>query len=152
MSCVETQADIPPIIAKYFRSAVRGADAEASLARQREGCSKYIAQRFGLSEKDSHVSEYTDIGSGKRDDLPGMSKLLADAEAGKFTDLVVEDMSRLSRSMKSWVNLVTKLQDTAVTIHFVRNNISTDNAVTRAILAVLIAFADLEAPNPARAT
>jgi site-specific DNA recombinase len=44
------------------------------------------------------IQVYQDVGSGLRDDRPGLQRLLTDARAGRFDVVVMRDPTRLSRN------------------------------------------------------
>jgi DNA invertase Pin-like site-specific DNA recombinase len=55
------------------------------------------------------VEEYCDEGvSGSKDSRPGLNRLLADAEAGKFSVVLVWKLDRLGRSL---IHLVRLMED-----------------------------------------
>src|SRR5262245_33121596 len=79
-------------VVSYVRMST--ADQADSPARQRAGIGAYARTRgYAITR------EYTDLGiSGWKDDRPGFRQLLADATAGKFDIILVDEPSRLSRS------------------------------------------------------
>lgn len=81
-----------PRVASYVRMSTDKQD--DSPARQRDGIARYARSR-GYSVQ----REYADLGvSGWKDDRPEFQRLLADAAAGLWDVILIDEPSRLSRS------------------------------------------------------
>lgn len=100
----------------YVRTAVHD---PAAARRQRDEAVAFLrmpgGEAIALEEP-----VYEDIGvSGTDLDRPGLARLLADAEAGRFEMVVVTDMARLARSMTLVGKLAKRLEACGVLVSVV---------------------------------
>lgn len=84
-----------------------------SLASQAEQCSAY-AEAANLEI----VRIYSDIYTGQSEDRPEFSRLLEDARAGLFSDVILLDHSRLGRTVAVSSALRKSLQDLGINLHY----------------------------------
>ena len=115
-----------------------------SLDAQREAGENYIA-----SQKSNGwiclPDRYDDGGfSGGNTNRPGLTKLLADAEAGKIDIIVVYKIDRLSRSICDFSELSKKFDKWDVAFVSVTQEINTHTSSGRMMLNILITFAQFE--------
>ena len=87
-------------VAAYTRVVVLNRRRPSNLERRQARLTAFIAAQPGWHV----VVGYGDVGSG-RPDRPGLARLLADAPAGWFGLLVVDDLERLSRDPRqlAWI-------------------------------------------------
>lgn len=88
---------------------------------------------------------FTDEVSGRRSSRPGLDAMLATAEAGEISSIVVYSLSRFSRSVK---HLLASLDTfTRLNIAFVSltESLNTSTPTGRAIITIISAIAQLEA-------
>ena len=82
-------------------------------------CSHYSSTR--------NVGEYLDDGnSANLLDRPGIKRLLADAEAGKLTVVIVRDLGRFSRDPATLVMLLLTLEDLGMVVVAVADEFCSD--------------------------
>ncbi|KQR22919.1 recombinase family protein [Deinococcus sp. Leaf326] len=90
------------------------------------------------------VEVYTDAGiSGKRDDRPSLTALLADLRPG---DIVVSyALSRLARGgAVQLLGIVNDIRERGARVVFLQENLDTDTSTGRLMLTILAALAELE--------
>lgn len=100
----------------YVRTAVHD---PAAARRQRDEAIAFLRMPGGetIALEDP---VYEDIGvSGNDLDRPGLARLLADAEAGRFEVVVVTDVARLARSMTLVGKLAQRLEACGVSVSVV---------------------------------
>lgn len=74
----------------------------------------------------------------------GLQQLLDDCEAGKVDLILTKSVSRFTRNMADFVELVRKLKGMNVTIYFERENLRTDDMRCELILNIFAALAQEE--------
>ncbi|GAB4200149.1 MAG: hypothetical protein OHK0013_10940 [Sandaracinaceae bacterium] len=113
-----------------------------SLDAQREACAAYIERQVGWSI----VSERYDDGgfTGANIDRPAFTRLMEDAEAGKFDIVVVYKVDRLSRSLLDFVKVMERLNEAGVSFVSVTQNFTTADAMGRLTMNMLMSFAEFE--------
>ncbi|MFW6108509.1 MAG: recombinase family protein, partial [bacterium] len=116
----------------------------ASLAVQREAAERYIASR--RAEGWTAVGgPYEDAGhSGARVGRPGLSRLLADVEVGAVDRVVVYKVDRLGRSFLDFAWVVRFLEGHGAGLVSVTERFDTGETTGRAMLNMLLAFAQFE--------
>lgn len=87
-------------VAAYTRVAVLDRRHPSNLERRQTHLTGFVAAQPGWHL----VADYADVGPGRLD-RPGLGRLLADATAGWFGLLVVDDLDRLSRDPRqlAWI-------------------------------------------------
>ncbi len=97
-----------------------------------------LANQRGLSLFEDNI--YRDEGiSGAKEDRPGLKRLLADARRGKFSALIVYDVTRLGRSTKHLINVIDELRNLNVKPIFIRESIDFTSETTGTLLFELMA-------------
>ena len=124
------------IEAAYARQSVEKKDS-LSIKAQLEICKKASANEG--------IKTYQDRGySGKNIDRPGFQRLLRDVRAGKVSKLYVYRLDRFSRSIADFGQLWTILKENDVEFVSVTENFDTSSPMGRAMLHIIMVFAQLE--------
>jgi len=113
-----------------------------SLDAQREACAAYVERQQGWSI----IGERYDDGgfTGANIDRPAFTRMMADAEAGKFDIVVVYKVDRLSRSLLDFVKVMERLNAAGVSFVSVTQNFTTADAMGRLTMNMLMSFAEFE--------
>jgi predicted site-specific integrase-resolvase len=82
---------------------------EQNLDRQREVTYEYATERLGVSP--SAIEVYIDKGTGTNTDRRGYHDLMTGLEAGDVDQVVVSEVSRLSRSVRDFAASVERIVD-----------------------------------------
>lgn len=115
-----------------------------SLDAQREACEAYIASQrhegwTALAEK------YNDGGfSGGNMDRPAMQRLIKDIEHGRVDAVTVYKIDRISRSLLDFAKLMELFERHEVSFTSITQQFSTNTAMGRLTLNVLLSFAEFE--------
>lgn len=113
-----------------------------SLDAQREACAAYIERQAGWS---IIAERYDDGGfTGANIDRPAFTRLMEDAESGKFDIVVVYKVDRLSRSLLDFVKVMERLNEAGVSFVSVTQNFTTADAMGRLTMNMLMSFAEFE--------
>lgn len=113
-----------------------------SLDAQREACIAYVERQTGWTVIDE---QYDDGGfTGANIDRPAFTRLMEDAEAGKFDILVVYKVDRLSRSLLDFVQVMGRLNAAGVSFVSITQNFTTADAMGRLTMNMLMSFAEFE--------
>ena len=98
------------------------------------------------------VEEYVDEGvSGAKASRPGLDRLLADAQRGRFDVVLVWKLDRLGRSLQHLLGVLDGLAGWGVGFASVRDaGIDTTTPAGRLMLQILGAFADYAQPGVMR--
>lgn len=122
--------------AAYARQSVEKKDS-LSIKAQLELCKKASAN--------AKIKEYQDRGySGKNTDRPNFQRLLKDIRAGKISKLYVYRLDRFSRSIVDFGQLWKVLKENNVEFVSVTENFDTSTPMGRAMLHIIMVFAQLE--------
>lgn len=122
--------------AAYARQSVEKKDS-LSIAAQLELCKKAAANE--------NLKEYQDRGySGKNTDRPSFQRLIKDIKAGKISKLYVYRLDRFSRSIVDFGQLWSVLKENQVEFVSVTENFDTSTPMGRAMLHIIMVFAQLE--------
>ena len=115
-----------------------------SLDAQREACEAYIASQ----RHEGWVclrEQYDDGGfSGGNMDRPALQKLIVDIEKGKVDAVIVYKIDRISRSLLDFAKLVELFEKHGVTFTSITQQFSTNTAMGRLTLNILLSFAEFE--------
>lgn len=115
-----------------------------SLHAQREACEAYIRSQVGEGWRLLPI-HYDDGGfSGGNMDRPGLTKLLADVDAGNVDVIVVYKVDRLTRSLMDFAKIVERLDARSVSFVSVTQAFNTTTSMGRLTLNVLLSFAQFE--------
>lgn len=99
--------------AVYVRTAVE----DAGRAERQRRQAVALARRRSSGARGPRVRAYRDIGSSGRDlRRPGLERLLADAEAGRFGGVAVTDPARLARDAAQLCDVLGRLEALGVEV------------------------------------
>lgn len=119
----------------YARQSIDKKDS-LSIEGQIDLCRKYA---------DEEVKIYQDKGfSGKNTKRPAFQELIRDVEAGKIQKIIVYRLDRFSRSIADFSRLWEVLEQHGVKFQSVTEQFDTSSSVGRAMLNVVLVFAQLE--------
>lgn len=115
-----------------------------SLDAQRDACESYIESQKSLGWR--LIPDHFDDGgfSGGNTNRPGLTKLMAEVEAGMVDVIVVYKIDRLSRSLLDFSKMIERFEKLQVSFVSVTQQITTTNAHGRVMLNVLMSFAQYE--------
>ena len=120
---------------------------EGSIKNQVSGMEKYV-EGENLKEGGSWgviVGIYKDEGfSGKSLERPEIKRLLKDISKHKIDTVIITEISRMSRSVRDWIDLRSFFEENDAAFISVRQRFDTSNAMGRAMLNFAIEFAQLE--------
>ena len=126
---------------------VRVSTADQNLDRQLTATTDYAQNELGagLAEIETHRDKST----GTTTDRSGYRDLMADVDAGDVDAVVVQEISRMARSLQDLQRTVERVTDEGVEVHFVRDNLSfgdgKDSPMARLQMQMLGAFSEWEA-------
>lgn len=115
-----------------------------SLDAQREACEAYVAsQRHeGWVLLPDH---YDDGGfTGANMDRPALQRLMADIKAGRIDMVLIYKLDRLSRSLLDFAKLIEFFEQHGVSFTSITQNFSSNTAMGRLTMHVLLSFAAFE--------
>ena len=99
------------------------------------------AKRMGLEI----VSIYKDEGiSGVKSKRPALNEMLKDAVKGKFSQILIYDISRLGRSLKELINLLNDFNQLKIRLVFLEQGIDTSTSTGQMMFNLLGVFAEWE--------
>lgn len=119
-----------------------------SVDNQIKACEEYV--RIHLiqdeEEKNIQIEAYKDEGISGKDikSRQEMLRLISDVEQGKIQILICYRLDRVSRSVKDFSELVTKLEDYGVSFISVNESFDTRTPMGRAMMYIASVFAQLE--------
>ena len=90
------------------------------------------------------VETYQDQESGAKRYRPGLDRMLMDARAGKFDQVLVTKVDRISRSLQDLLEIAAKLGEYNVSLSFTDQPIDISSSMGRAFFQILGTFAELE--------
>jgi len=91
------------------------------------------------------VDEYCDEGiSGSKDSRPGLNRLLADAEAGKFSVVLVWKLDRLGRSLIHLVRLMEDFRRFGIELVSFSEGLDFTTTTGKLLFQIISAFAEFE--------
>ena len=91
------------------------------------------------------VGEYCDEGiSGSKDSRPGLNRLLADAEAGKFSVVLVWKLDRLGRSLVHLVRLMEDFRRLGIELVSFSEGLDFTTTTGKLLYQIICAFAEFE--------
>lgn len=122
----------------YARQSVDKKDS-ISIETQIEACRRCTDGEFRV---------YSDKGwSGKNLDRPQFQQLLRDIKSGEISKLVVYKLDRISRSLNDFSNLMETFKKYGVEFASTVETFDTSTAIGRAMLGIIMVFAELEREN-----
>ena len=112
-----------------------------SLEAQREVLGRW-AEALGYEVAET----YTDPGySGAQEDRPGLARLLADAQGGRFRVVLVYRLDRLARKVRLAYDLIERLEGSGVGLmSYSEPSINTTTPIGKAVLGIMAVFAEWE--------
>lgn len=123
----------------YARKSVYS-DRSDSVSNQIRMCREYCALHL-----QGDVEEYSDEDySGKDTDRPGLAAMMERISSGECSALVVYQLDRLTRSVRDFALLYQQLSDCGVDFVSVRENIDTSTPIGRAMMYIIVIFAQME--------
>ncbi len=120
---------------------------EGSIKNQKENLRRWVeGENYKHSGKWGEiVGEYVDDGfSGKDLQRPRVKQLLLDISKGLVDTIIMTEVSRLSRSVRDWIDLRLFFEKHSVAFITLRQNFDTSTAMGRAMLSFAIEFSQLE--------
>lgn len=97
---------------------------------------------------DGELRVYSDKGwSGKNLDRPQFQQLLKDIKSGEISKLIVYKLDRISRSLNDFSNLMEVFRKYGVEFASTVETFDTSTAIGRAMLGIIMVFAELEREN-----
>ncbi len=99
---------------------------------------RQMAQQRGLAI----VAEYSDTISGTKAKRPGLDRLLADAQRGKFDIVMVWACDRIARSTRHFLEVLDELNHHNIEFVSFRENVDTGGPLGRAMVVIIGAIAD----------
>lgn len=128
------------MVAIYARQSIDKKDS-ISIETQIESCKRLISP-------DEEYTVYSDKGwSGKNMDRPEFTRLRADIANGLITKIIVYKLDRISRSLYDFAGLVEVFQKYNVEFVSTVETFDTSSAIGRAMLGIIMVFAQLEREN-----
>jgi len=128
--------------ATYGRKSVYS-DKSDSVDNQERMCREYAEVRY-KNEIESFIS-YSDEGlSGANTNRPGLKQLLSDVEDGQIDALIVCQLDRLSRDVKDFANIYSKLEEKGVMFISLKESIDTNTPIGKAMMFITATFAQME--------
>lgn len=122
----------------YARQSVDKKDS-ISIETQIEACKRCV---------DGEYRVYSDKGfSGKNLDRPQFRQLLKEIKSGEINKLVVYKLDRISRSLNDFSNLMEVFRKYGVEFASTVETFDTSTAIGRAMLGIIMVFAELEREN-----
>lgn len=122
----------------YARQSIDKKDS-ISIETQTEACKRCCEGEYRV---------YSDKGwSGKNLDRPQFQQLLKDIKAGEISKLIVYKLDRISRSLNDFSNLMEVFKKYGVEFASTVETFDTSTAIGRAMLGIIMVFAELEREN-----
>ena len=114
---------------------------DESIENQIERCKQYL-QFKGFNSDTAEV--ISDIASGADDGRKGLSQLMEKINNKEIDVLIVTELSRLSRKIKTLINIIETVKSNDVVIIAVIQNIDTATPMGKAMILMTGLFAELE--------
>ncbi len=130
-------------VAFYTRISTDEDHQKYSLDGQRDRLESYCQGVYGKG-KYSIVEVFRDTESGAHLNRPDLKRMLAGAEAGRFDEIVVFRVDRLSRKLNDLGPMVEQLMKWGVTFRSVSESFDTASPSGRAMMQLLGVFGELE--------
>ncbi|MGC4004089.1 MAG: recombinase family protein [Pirellulales bacterium] len=145
----------PRHVAAYIRvSSQRQANEGDSLASQQSEIDQEIEQRkrrYGMNVQ--VVERYIDAGkSAKNQNRPQLQRLKEDIRAGKINVVICFKLDRITRSLKDFVELWSLFEEYGVDVISIREQFDSSTPTGRAMLRLIMVFAELEREMTAERT
>lgn len=134
----------------YSRKSVYS-DKSDSIDNQLRMCRDYCDARFSDSEREYFEFSDEDF-SGKNTERPDLKRMMERIAAGEADALVVYQLDRLTRSVRDFSDLYQQLSDRGVDFVSVRESIDTSTPIGRAMMYIIVIFAQMERETAAART
>ena len=123
----------------YVRVSTEMQEEDDSLSRQIERCRQYCS----FKELDIY-KVYQDVESGAVDNRISLKEMKQDMKLGLFNVLVVTELSRLSRKLKTLLEFLEELEKYNTDFVSITQNIDTTSAIGRVMFKLIGIFAEFE--------
>jgi site-specific DNA recombinase len=135
-------------VAFYIRvSTERQAKVEEGSLKNQEQMLRAELERRNLQRKDwgAFVASYVDEGiSAKTTNRPAFQRLMRDIELGRIDTVMFTELSRLSRSLKDFLNIFEFAQRHACDLVCLKTEIDTTSPYQGLVTKILIVFSEFE--------
>lgn len=117
-----------------------------SVENQIKICTEYAKSHLINDMEEINIEIYKDEGTSGKDIVsrPGILKLISDIEQGKIQMVICYRLDRISRNVKDFSDLVTKLSGSGAGFISVNESFDTRTPVGRAMMYMASVFAQLE--------
>ncbi len=153
---VQLQADRPRQVAFYIRvSTERQARVEeGSLKNQEQMLQAELERRNGQRKGwGAFLDTYVDEGvSGKTTNRPAFQRLMGDIERGRVNTVLFTELSRLSRSLKDFLNIFEFTQRHGCDLVCLKTEIDTTSPYQGLVTKILVVFSEFEREMTSRRT
>jgi site-specific DNA recombinase len=143
-------------VAFYIRvSTERQAKVEEGSLKNQEQMLRAELERRNLQHKDwgAFVENYVDEGiSAKTTNRPAFQRLMRDIELGRIDTVMFTELSRLSRSLKDFLNIFEFAQRHACDLVCLKTEIDTTSPYQGLVTKILIVFSEFEREMTSRRT
>jgi site-specific DNA recombinase len=143
-------------VAFYIRvSTERQAKVEEGSLKNQEQMLRVELERRNLQHKawGSFVESYVDEGiSAKTTNRPAFQRLMRDIELGRIDTVMFTELSRLSRSLKDFLNIFEFAQKHACDLVCLKTEIDTTSPYQGLVTKILIVFSEFEREMTSRRT
>ena len=148
---------VPPRkVAFYIRvSTERQAKVEEGSLKNQEQMLRAELDRRNAQHKDwgTFVESYVDEGiSGKTTNRPAFQRLMQDIELGRIDTVMFTELSRLSRSLKDFLNIFEFAQRYTCDLVCLKTEIDTTSPYQSLVTKILMVFAEFEREMTSRRT
>ena len=151
-----TGADSKRQVAFYIRvSTERQAKVEEGSLKNQEQMLRYELERRNVQQKDwgVFVESYVDEGiSGKTTNRPAFQRLMREIELGRIDTVMFTELSRLSRSLKDFLNIFEFAQRHSCDLVCLKTEIDTTSPYQSLVTKILMVFAEFEREMTSRRT
>lgn len=119
--------------------------AEGSLKNQEQMLTAELRRRNSGGSWGRHIGSYIDGGfSGSSIERPEFKRLLADVERGSVDAIFFTELSRLSRSLKDFLNIFEFTQEHNCDLVCLKTEIDTTSPFSNLVVRILMVFAEFE--------
>ena len=120
---------------------------EQELGQQIAAC-----QRFCEYKQFDVAQIYQDVMSGTNNKRPSYLKMVEELRTLKYGAVVVFRLDRLGRSLREMVMLIEELENKGVKIYSLNESFDTSTAIGRAMMNLILVFAEFEREQISEAT
>lgn len=140
-----TQKAMPLSVGIYARKS-KFTGKGKSVENQIKICTEYVKNHLINDKEKVNIEIYKDEGISGKDIVsrPGILRLISDIEQGKIQIVICYRLDRISRNVKDFSELVTKLSASGVGFISVNETFDTRTPMGRAMMYIASVFAQLE--------